>query len=261
MDEEKEDRGFRTIGSLMPQTLRSLAEKVSMRERSQTNLPTTGAPGPGPGESSSTGRPRSATGAVASRGNMPGLTDPAATDIAIVASLPPSVRSALQETVREYLDPAYGYDFEVVAYTIGAELMPRDQMLAVRIVEGACAPANPKVIASEVARLRASTKARSEANDDLAMTFQVLVEECEEYPADVVVWALRSWARREIFFPSLAELRDELQRKSRRRLRLLDALRYGPDDGVAAARQAERDAVVAAGRVERDRPKGGWGDI
>ena len=34
-------------------------------------------------------------------------------------------------------------------------------------------------------------------------------------PADVVRHALRGWAKREVFFPALAEIRDELQRTSR----------------------------------------------
>jgi len=141
--------------------------------------------------------------------------------------LPPSVASGLQATTREFVDPVYGFDSEFVGYSLAAVAMNRSEVDDARsIVEAALAPADPSFVRIELARLRASTKARTESTADLAMILQVLAEECATYPADVVQHALRQWARREVWFPSLAELRDELQRRSKRRRALRECLGY-----------------------------------
>ncbi len=120
----------------------------------------------------------------------------------------------------------YGYDFEVLAYRFD-EPNASDQEInaAVVIVERFMRPAPEGTIKQELARLRVSTKARADDEGNTAMGFQVFAEECAGYPEDVVIWALRSWARIETFYPSLAEIRDRLQRGVRRRQSLLRALR------------------------------------
>lgn len=152
------------------------------------------------------------------------MRDPAMVDRAIVASLPPSIASALVPVHRDRIDPVYGFDSELVGYRLEGEVPAADVMQARQIVGRCLAPADEPLIKRELARLRASTKARAEADDDLAMGFQVLAEECSEYPPDVVVWAMRGWARMETFYPSLAEIRDRLQRAARRRQAMLKAL-------------------------------------
>jgi len=221
-----EESGCRPIGSLVQRTLTSLSVVDSTPEPSPTSLPITGTRFPEAGAASLIGPPRSGTGVVA----KPDFRhqDPAQNDEAIVALLPPSVRSALRatESIREFIDPVYGFDIERkdTGYMLAAAVMPHDRQAAIGIVAAYMAPCGGRLVREELARLRASTKSRQQSDDDLAMTFQVLAEECQEYPPDVVRWALRSWARRETFFPSLAEIRDELQRHSRRRRLLLECL-------------------------------------
>jgi hypothetical protein len=155
------------------------------------------------------------------------MLDPEAVDKAIVASLPRSLASTCSEIENEWIDPVYGWDYEVVGYTFGRGVLdaPDGDVRAARnMVALYMAPPSEAVIKHELARLRASTKSRAEEEGDIAMGFQVLAEECFEYPADVVVWALRGWAKRERFYPSLAEIRDLLQRGSRRRESLAKSL-------------------------------------
>ena len=122
----------------------------------------------------------------------------------------------------------YGYDFEVIGYQrVDAEVPAEDLVKAKGIVGECLKGARGDLIKAELARLRVSTKSRAELDDDLAMGFQVLAEECANYPPDVVVWALRGWARSETFYPSLAEIRDRLQRGVRRRRSLLAAITMG----------------------------------
>jgi hypothetical protein len=158
------------------------------------------------------------------------MQDPEAVDQALVALLPPSLASTCRTIERTWNDPVYGFDFEVTGYSFGSGILDAsddDLRTARNMVALYMEPPSEAVIKQELARLRASTKSRESDNDDVAMGFQVLAEECSEYPADVVVWALRGWAKRERFYPSLAEVRDLLQRGARRRESLAKSLGIG----------------------------------
>ena len=133
----------------------------------------------------------------------------------------------MRERTRDFIDPVYGFDTEFLGYSLAAAVMHRDLTTARNSVEVACTPAKASFVRMELARLRASTKSRVQPGDDLAMILQVLAEECQDYPSDVVQHALRGWAKREMWFPSLAELRAELQRHGKRRLALLECLNHG----------------------------------
>lgn len=191
-------------------------------------LPSSGIIGSAKANSKPTGQQLSETAA----GKLPSVheaaamgQDPDRLDRAIVELLPLSVRSICRRVEREYIDPKYGFDVEFHGYVIEGQISEEDRDYACLIVNQYMDAPPENAIKSELARLRASTKARAEADDDLAMTFQVMAEECAEHPADVVVWALRGWARSETFYPSMAELRDRLQIASRGRRTLLAAIR------------------------------------
>jgi hypothetical protein len=227
MENPQEEPGYRRIGSRLP----SFASSPSATGSTPTTLPpssaTSGAQSLARADSNSTGLPPSATGAE----RLPSVRqamerpDPEATDRAIVACLPRSIGSTLCPVYQDRIDPVYGFDTELVGYaTMSGERPSADLMDARQLVGRYLVSAPEARIKAELARLRVSTKARPEGEDDLAMMFQVFAEECAEYPADVMVWALRGWARREIFYPSLAELRDLLQRGARRRRSLMEAL-------------------------------------
>ena len=127
--------------------------------------------------------------------------------------------------MQEWIDPVHGYCCDIVGYEFN-HAVPHDALEdARRQVNAACAPASETMLGRELARLRVSTKSRDLDETELALTLQVLAEEAAEWPADVAVAAMRRWAKRETFFPSLAELRAEMQAMGRRRLALGDLLR------------------------------------
>jgi hypothetical protein len=225
---EKRELASLPIGDLAPRIVNSLRVSDSIPNELPPNTATTGSGLPVPRDSSSIGRQPSATDAGRSLTVPEAMrtNDPEAVDRAILASLPPSVASTLQPTFREFTD-RYGWNEEFAGYHIPANvLVPRQDInTAKALVEQHLQPAPSPLIKQELARLRVSTKSRAESDDDLAMGFQVLAEECSEYPADVVVWALRSWARMETFYPSLAEIRERLQRGVQRRRAMAKALR------------------------------------
>jgi len=228
MDDESPGGRSIPIGNLMTEIANTLTEKGTATNGSPNRQSDSATTMPARIPGSRIGMRRGEPGSI----TLPSLReaaarviDPAETDRALLASLPPSVASALRPTYRERIDPVYGFDSEFTGYAIvPADIPAADLMRSVQAVAPYMAPPDENLIKRELARLRVSTKARAESDDDLAMGFQVLAEECAEYPADVVVWALRNWARTEIFYPSLAEIRDRLQRGARRRAALIDAL-------------------------------------
>jgi hypothetical protein len=73
------------------------------------------------------------------------------------------------------------------------------------------------MVVEELARLRMLTKSRAGDETDRELTYVALAEELVEFPPDVIRSALRKIARRETFFPSLAEMIDQCQREVRNR--------------------------------------------
>lgn len=231
MDDHRDGgRGFRQIGSLVPRTTNGRSPSMGLAEsgptRSPQNTSTIGSTSQeiGGAKFAGGGHGETASGRSLAIAEAARQMDPEAVDRAIVASLPPSIASTLRPTYRDRIDPVYGFDTEFVGYRLDGPVPAKDLMQARQMVGLYLAPAEVGLIKREIARLRVSTKSRAETDDDLAMGFQVLAEECAQYPADVVVWALRTWAQAEIFYPSLAEIRERLQRGARKRRALLEAM-------------------------------------
>lgn len=222
---ESAERVFQRSGGRDPTS----GSSPSTADSTPTALPgssaTTGTPSPEVRGRSSTGlRPSGTAAAVWREGRALARLDPETTDLELLSCLPPSVASALKESVREIIDEQYGWDYEITGYSLLDDPPPADLHSAQAILADACLPASDDVLRRELTRLRVSTKARDMDADEIALTLQVIAEEAVEFPADVAVAALRRWAKREIFFPSLAEIRDEMQRLGKRRLALEAAL-------------------------------------
>jgi len=90
-------------------------------------------------------------------------------------------------------------------------------------------PSRPELV-QEVTRCLAVTVARERDQADLKAMLAVMAEELAEFPADVLRAELRSWARREKWWPTLAELRERCERA----MRLRKSLRLHCERAVAA---------------------------
>jgi len=207
-------------------------------------LPTTGTQQLGSEPSSATGRQRGETGAVAKQLPMAlreaiEAADPALVDQILVQSLPPSIASTLGRRYRDRIDDEYGLYREPIGWVVSAQLEEADRLLSIAMVATTLLPAPERLIKRELARLQLSTKSRASCEDDLVGVLQLLAEACSQYPGDVVTAALRGWARRETFVPSVAELSTELEGIAANRRALLDALRS------AAAAQGNHQSEVA----------------
>jgi hypothetical protein len=110
----------------------------------------------------------------------------------------------------------------VVGYRLARPVDAERIEAARQLVAAALQPSPPQMVVQELARLRMLTKSRASDETDREAAYVALAEELAEFPPDVIRSALRGIAQREVFFPALAELRDQCQRAVRNR-RLLAA--------------------------------------
>ncbi len=126
--------------------------------------------------------------------------------------------------------PENGWDGEFSHYEIrgGEPIPPEDLPDAIAAVRRGLVTCDGDLARQELVRLRVSTKSRDADEIELTLMLQVYGELCCEYPADVVISALRYVGRTEKFWPALSELKQELDRRVRKRrslLRVLEASR------------------------------------
>lgn len=76
-------------------------------------------------------------------------------------------------------------------------------------------PYERPALVKEITRCLLLTKARAQDQTDQTLMLSVLTSELSEFPADVVASELRSWSRREKWWPTLSELRDRCQQAMR----------------------------------------------
>ena len=225
--EDRGDGGLIPLGSLTQKIGASLKVSASTPAPSETVSETIGRRPPASGGLKLIGGRPGETGAVAKPRSLPELlagSEPEETDRSLRALLTSCAGCECRPVEREWVDPKYGLDFEVVRYEFADSLSSEARhAIAERLAE-AFEPADERTILAELTRLKLSTKARAETEDNQVLALTILAEECAEWPADVVRAALRRYARRETWFPSLAEIRDELQRVGRRRRLMAEAL-------------------------------------
>lgn len=223
-----EDRqGFRSIGNLTRPIVSSPESLDSTLARSQPNSETTGPRSPDAKLPASIGTRRSAMPAASTPAGIAAAmasSEPESIDKLVLASLPPSVALSLTPAMRVWDDPDSGFDCEITAYGWREPLPSSDDLDTAReVLAAAMVRAPAKVVMAELLRLAAVTKSRAESEEDQAFRFAAFREELTEFPEDVVRTALRKIGRRERFFPSLAELRDQCQREFRNRKLLASA--------------------------------------
>jgi pimeloyl-ACP methyl ester carboxylesterase len=225
---DEDRRGFRAIGNLTMPIVSSPENLASTLARSQPSSETTGPRLPVAKPPGSIGTRRSATPAASMPADIVvamASSEAESIDKLVLASLPPSVARSLTPVLREWNDPDAGFDFEIIGYAWREPRPGAPDLDAARAVAAtAMVRAPAKIVMAELLRLAAVTKSRAESEEDQAFRFAAFRDELAEFPEDVVRTALRKIGRREKFFPSLADLRDQCQREFRHRKLLVSAL-------------------------------------
>jgi hypothetical protein len=120
------------------------------------------------------------------------------------------------------LTDKFNSEYDIVGTDIVFAAPLSDELLTV--VDRFTRPAQGGTVAAEITRLRTMTGRRQESGADLEMLIGAMTEELMEFPYDVVRNSCREWARKNIFFPTLKEIRDECVKAARVRLALRKAL-------------------------------------
>ena len=108
--------------------------------------------------------------------------------------------------------------------------------------------------------MRLVTAAQDRADEDLEAAFTFYAEELEDqgYPADIVSSACRRWARRETFWPALAELTGLCDQLVRDRRMLHGRLHGGPNLHRPTAEEIAERRQYAAGKAAREAAAAEW---
>jgi hypothetical protein len=203
-----EERGLSQLGSPLSKIVSSLQVVDSTQDTPPNSSATTGTPSRDKPALPSTGKPNGGRG-VATRPSGPPSVWQA--DRGLEASFPEPLRTLLRSKARydSEFDALLGYDELSPAKTPAGEAM-LDR--ARNALDAALAPAEPAAVLKMLARLKISTSSRNRDGDDAKLERRVFADELRRYPLDVVDEACRRWARREQWWPSIAEIVGECDR-------------------------------------------------
>lgn len=144
------------------------------------------------------------------------LGDPERAEKALLASLPPPLRSCLKERISTEYD-LMGMD---LIKTPSRE--QANQVLA--WLDQIDTQTQRSILVQEITRCLTLTKSRVQDENDIALLLGALTQELLEYPADIVISELRKWPRAQKWWPSLSELRTNCDHAWRVRKSLRRAL-------------------------------------
>lgn len=133
--------------------------------------------------------------------------DPARTERALIACLPPRLRSSLREKLSD--------EYELVGFELLRPLVASEAETVVAWLDELDRPASHPELVQEITRCLLLTRAAKQDQQDQALRLAALAQELKAFPADVVIAAMRQWARREKWWPTLADLRDACQHAMR----------------------------------------------
>ena len=211
------DHGFRQIGILVPKVASSPGSSGSTPTPSSPSSATTGPTSPGRAVAASPGSGPGKTVAA----TVPKL---AAVREAVLAQDSDLVAHRLQAWLRPFetsLRPSISEDgnpatdWEITGYRLVGPLPAKMLADLEPVMQRLTAPAGPQAVLAPALRCLTLTKSRERDGMDLRLFAAALAEELGEFPVDVVATAFRRWARRETWWPSLAEIREQCLREMR----------------------------------------------
>jgi hypothetical protein len=130
------------------------------------------------------------------------LGDPAKVQEALLACLPPRMRSSLRRS-RDGLD-----SLEIIG-----DLDQGDVDLVKAWLAVIDAPMQRPALVQELTRCLLLTAAQKRDQMDLKLMLAALVEELSDLPEDALRAALRQWPRQQKWWPTLAEIRELAKRQ------------------------------------------------
>ena len=113
-----------------------------------------------------------------------------------------------------FLEERLSPEFDFQGFKFNRKVTVAELNEALEEIKSSMIPATDKEIAGELLKLRSLTKSRNEGKNDIRIMMESYAEKFREYPRDVVLEVLRMAPGRYKFFPSWAELKEELDWRS-----------------------------------------------
>ncbi len=219
-------RGFQQIGDLTKTALSSPPNSASTAAQPRTSSPssvTTGAPSRAVMALAQTGTALGANGSastsistVTDLGRLMAGDDPKATDKAVVACLPQSVRSCLRAEFQTRYVTEGGCEITLKGYKIERPLTS-DELTQCRLVrETALAPASCAEIIKLLTLLKFMTASGVQNQQDIAAQIACYADELMGFPSDLVRHVLSTHPNISTFWPAWSEIFERLSRKAHR---------------------------------------------
>lgn len=117
-----------------------------------------------------------------------------------------------------------GPDYELVGYELVGPLEAGMLARLTKLADAITKPAGAELVAKAAHKCLLVTKSRDHSAEDVRLMVTVFAGDLAEFPADAVETAFRKWSRREKWWPSLSEIREECHRQMRWRRSLKIAL-------------------------------------
>lgn len=146
-----------------------------------------------------------------------------------IASLPPAISSSLKIVKEARIDPKYGTDIVWTHATLTSPCPSEELAQARSKIEILSAPLTDTECLNELTALRYSTRTRDGETLDTAVAFKIYRDRLRAFPADVVLFVLRSTPEVSPFWPTWFDLQQRLAPAARRRKLIRDALHAEPD--------------------------------
>lgn len=131
---------------------------------------------------------------------------------------------SLKRELMSSLQSVAGPDYELVGYNLIGPIDAVSLAALLRMAEEITKPGGEAIVIESAMRCLTVTKSREADALDLRAMIAIFADDLAEFPEDVVRTAFRKWARREKWWPSLSEIREECHRATRWRHSLRLAL-------------------------------------
>jgi hypothetical protein len=143
--------------------------------------------------------------------------DPKATDKAVVACLPPSVRSYLKADYHTRFPKEGGCKVEFRGYQLMRPLSEEERAQCRVVLDLANASAEPIEILKLLTRLKHMTISAAQDEQDIAAQMVCYAEELSKYPADIVRHVLQTQPNQSKFWPAWSEISSRIVTLDRER--------------------------------------------
>ena len=149
-------------------------------------------------------------------------------------------RLVITEVVDHRYSGPNGYEPTRLGFRIDLDGLTDQEMKFYDAMEFFNRPATPEFIAGQIARLRVSMPRRAEENMDIELLVDVMVDDCREYPADVIAHVAKQWRLENRFFPIPKDFRAKLEQAMAFRRAIWECFQEKRNPLLAAKSEAKR---------------------